>query len=51
MADYQARVNPELRCDTVLKACEWQSLSATINKIISRDNPPSLRQTVLMITT
>ncbi|MDZ7963574.1 MAG: hypothetical protein RM368_01145 [Nostoc sp. DedSLP03] len=39
---YKARVNPELPCDTVLEACEWQSLSATINKNpMLPDKPPS----------
>lgn len=49
---YEARVNPELPCDTVLEACEWQSLCATINKNpIPPDKPPSLRQAVRMIAT
>lgn len=32
---YEARFNPDTPCDTVLEACEWQSLCATINKIPS----------------
>lgn len=47
---YQARSNPDLPCDTVLEACEWQSLCATITKNpIPPEKPPSLREAVRMI--
>jgi hypothetical protein len=49
---YQARVNPDLPCDTVLEQSEWQSLCATINKNpIPPDKPPSLGNAVRMIAT
>lgn len=47
---YEARVHPDLPCDTVLEPNEWQSLCATINKNpIPPHTPPSLRQAVRMI--
>lgn len=47
---YEARVNPDLPCDTVLELYEWQSLWATINENpIPPVQPPSLRQAVRMI--
>lgn len=47
---YEARVNPELPCDTVLELYEWQSLCATINKNpLPPVQPPSLHQAVRMI--
>ncbi|MEH2212307.1 IS4 family transposase [Nostoc sp.] len=47
---YEARVNPELPCDTILEKSEWQSLCATINQNpIPPDTPPSLHQAVRMI--
>lgn len=49
---YEARVNPDLPCDTVLETYEWQSLCATVNKNpIPPDKPPSLREAVRMIAT
>jgi hypothetical protein len=49
---YEARCNPDQPCDTVLEACEWQSLCATINQNpISPKKPPSLREAVRMIAT
>lgn len=49
---YEARFNPDTPCDTVLEACEWQSLCATINKNpIPPQKPPSLREAVRMIAT
>lgn len=49
---YEARFNPELPCDTVLEADEWQSLCATINKNpIPPKKPPSLKSAVRMIAT
>lgn len=47
---YEARFHPDLPCDNVLEAHEWQSLSATINKHpIPPKHPPSLQQAVRMI--
>jgi len=47
---YEARVNPDQPCDTVLETCEWQSLCATVNQNpIPPDTPPSLRAAVRMI--
>lgn len=49
---YEARFNPELPCDTVLEADEWQSLCATINKNpMPPKKPPSLKSAVRMIAT
>lgn len=49
---YEARSNPDLSCDRILEACEWQSLCATINKNpIPPKKPPSLREAVRMIAT
>ena len=49
---YEARANPEQSCDTVLEACEWQSLCATIHKNpLPPTQPPSLREAVRMIAT
>lgn len=47
---YQARVNPDLPCDTVLETHEWQSLCATISQTPDPPKtPPSLRDAVRMI--
>lgn len=48
----EARSNPDLPCDRILEACEWQSLCATINNNpIPPKNPPSLQEAVRMIAT
>lgn len=47
---YEARANPDLPCDLVLEACEWQSLCATISKNPTPPKqPPCLREAVRMI--
>lgn len=49
---YEARCHRDQPCDTVLEACEWQSLCATINKNpIPPKKPPSWREAVRMIAT
>lgn len=47
---YEARLNPDVPCNSVLETHEWQSLCATINKNpIPPPEPPSLREAVRMI--
>lgn len=47
---YEARINPEQACNTVLETHEWQSLCATIHKTpLPPKQPPSLRDAVRMI--
>ncbi|GAX42403.1 transposase [Tolypothrix sp. NIES-4075] len=47
---YEARINPEQPCDTVLETYEWQSLCATISQTSNPPpEPPSLRDAVLFI--
>ncbi len=47
---YEARINPEQPCDTVLETYEWQSLCATISHTPNPPlQPPSLRDAVRMI--
>jgi hypothetical protein len=47
---YQARQHPELPCDTVLEAHEWQSLYCHFHGVTQTDyKPPSLRQAVIWI--
>ena len=47
---YQARINPEQPCDTVLETYEWQSLCATIGHTPNPPlQPPCLRDAVRMI--
>jgi hypothetical protein len=47
---YEARINPEQPCDTVLETYEWQSLYATISQTPNPPpEPPSLRDAVLFI--
>ncbi|QSJ21186.1 hypothetical protein JYQ62_10575 [Nostoc sp. UHCC 0702] len=49
---YEARSNPDLPCDEVLEACEWQSLCATIHKNpMPPQQPPSLREAVRLRVT
>ncbi len=49
---YEARINPDSPCDTVLETHEWQSLCATIDKTSHPPKtPPSLRDAVRMIAT
>ena len=47
---YEARLNPDIPCTSVLQTHEWQSLCATINNNpIPPQEPPSLREAVRMI--
>ena len=49
---YEARINSDSPCDTVLETHEWQSLCATIDKTSHPPKtPPSLRDAVRMIAT
>ncbi|MDJ0594887.1 MAG: IS4 family transposase [Pleurocapsa sp. MO_226.B13] len=47
---YQARQNPELPCDTILEAYEWQSLYCHFHHVpFPSSQPPSIEQAVVWI--
>jgi len=47
----QARETPQVSCDGVLEADEWQALHATVHNTSPPPTPPSLREAVRMIAT
>lgn len=46
---YQARENPDLSCDTILKQDEWQSLYCHFHGFPLPQEPPSIKQVVTWI--